>query len=407
MPSTPRTPVSDRSPPPVTHTMPSTPRTPAPDRSPPPVPTPPPPLETPPPPSPSSQPGDEYHTPPPSLADGSPREEASFPSDGPPKSPQLSPMRLAAPRLLPPPSPPTPTAQNGQGEEGGAKAAAREPLRLATGLARSPSSQRSLATATNSLSPSPSPTPPSPLTPAPVVDTSSSNNNRSGQSTPKRAETKVPLPLPSPAATAAVAVRFDPVEEAVTSPLHLGKARLDQQQEQHAAAAAENAGSSVPPDVAAVAAVGERRELSVTLRLATAVLSLAAFSVIASARTSGWAGDYYAHHLQYRYAVAVNVIVCAYSIAQSFGEIRRLISPRFIFRSMSSYYCSLFLDQALAYLLMSASSAAASRNDLWVSRFGTDAFNRKITSALWLSFIAFLMLALNAIISTANLFSMV
>jgi hypothetical protein len=107
-----------------------------------------------------------------------------------------------------------------------------------------------------------------------------------------------------------------------------------------------------------------------------------------------------------RYAVAVNVIVCAYSIAQSFGEIRRLISPRFIFRSMSSYYCSLFLDQALAYLLMSASSAAASRNDLWVSRFGTDAFNRKITSALWLSFIAFLMLALNALISTANLFSM-
>jgi len=133
----------------------------------------------------------------------------------------------------------------------------------------------------------------------------------------------------------------------------------------------------------------------------------------------------------------VNVIVCAYSIAQSLGEIRRLMAPRFIFRSMSSYYCSLFLDQAscsaapsilqlkslkllvcknssveatpqvLAYLLMSASSAAASRNDLWVSRFGTDAFNRKISSALWLSFIGFLMLALNALISTANLFSMV
>jgi hypothetical protein len=135
----------------------------------------------------------------------------------------------------------------------------------------------------------------------------------------------------------------------------------------------------------------------------------------------------------------VNVIVCAYSIAQSFGEIRRLISPRFIFRSMSSYYCSLLLDQAstlyrafpelkllvrkklnrwcsdprrccllqvLAYLLMSASSAAASHNDLWVSRFGTDAFNRKISSALWLSFIGFLTLALNALISTANLFSM-
>jgi hypothetical protein len=64
------------------------------------------------------------------------------------------------------------------------------------------------------------------------------------------------------------------------------------------------------------------------------------------------------------------------------------------------------LLQVLAYLLMSASSAAASHNDLWVSRFGTDAFNRKISSALWLSFIGFLTLALNALISTANLFSM-
>jgi hypothetical protein len=56
---------------------------------------------------------------------------------------------------------------------------------------------------------------------------------------------------------------------------------------------------------------------------------------------------------------------------------------------------------------MSASSAAASRNDLWVTRFGTDPFNKKINSALWLSFIAFLTLTANALISMANLFSMV
>ncbi|KAJ1284491.1 hypothetical protein BS78_03G208500 [Paspalum vaginatum] len=407
--------------------MPSTPRTPAPDRPPPPVPVPapppPPPLETPPPPSPSSQPGegyrtpplvaalpppletppspsppgDEYHTPTPSLDDASPREDVSYSlrrdGKGPAKSPQLSPLRLPSPSppLRPPPAA-APTGQEGTG------AAPRPQLRLATGLVRTPS-QGSLAT-TKSPSPSPSPTPPSPLTPAPAANGSS----KSGQSTPRRAEAWKP-PL-SPAAA-----RFDPVEEAVTSPLQVGngKARLDQHQQpqpqRHAAAAAED-GGAVPPDVAAVAAVGERRALSVTLRLATAVLSLAAFAVIVSDRTSGWAGDYFARHQQYRYAVVVNVIVCAYSIAQSFGEIRRLISRRFIFRSMSSYYCSLFLDQVLAYLLMSASSAAASRNDLWVSRFGTDAFNRKISSALWLSFIGFLMLALNALISTANLFSM-
>ncbi|KAG2599396.1 CASP-like protein 4U1 [Panicum virgatum] len=456
--STQRPPPPERPPPPV----PASASVPAPAK--------PPPLETPPPPSPSSQAGDEYHTPPPSL-DASPREEpGGFPRDGrgegaraaapptrsptphasppreepggfprdvrgegaraatpstrspplhasppreeaaglpsggrgeagaPAKSPQLSPVRLPAPHLLPPPASPSPSGRNGHEA---AAAPARPPqLRLATGLVRTPS-QGSLATRSPSPSPSPSPTPPSPLTPAPA-------GNRSGHGPPKqRAEAWKPPPSPGIAAP-----HFNPAVEAVTSPLRLGNAHhLDhhnQQQQQHAAAAAaaEN-GGAVPPDVAAVAAVGERRELSVTLRLATAVLSLAAFSVIASARTSGWAGDSYARHQQYRYAVAVNVIVCAYSIAQSFVEIRRLIAPRFIFRSMSSYYCSLFLDQVLAYLLMSASSAAASRNDLWVSRFGTDAFNRKISSALWLSFIAFLMLALNALISTANLFSMV
>ncbi|XP_062216607.1 CASP-like protein 4U1 [Phragmites australis] len=406
--------------------MASTPRTPAPVRPPPP-----PPLEPPP-----SPPGDEYHTPPPSLGEASPREETNSTNYGsePANSPPLSPVRLPLQHRLPPPN--SPTGQNGQESVTAAgPAAARPQLRLATGLVRTPS-HGSLA-----RSPSPSPTPLSPLTPAPAVARSPSPsptppssltpapvpaiNSRSGQSTPKRAEAWKP---PASPVAAAIAVQFDPVEEAVTSPLRVGKARLDQQQratvtsslrigkaridqqQRTAMAAAENgnaATTAVPPDVAAVAAVGERRELSVALRLATALLSLAAFSVMASARTSGWAGDDYARHEQYRYAVAVNVIVCVYSIAQSFGEIRRLISPRFIFRSMSSYYVSLFLDQVLAYLLMSASSAAASRNDLWVSRFGTDPFNKKISSAVWLSFIGFLTLAANSLVSTANLFSMV
>ena len=61
--------------------------------------------------------------------------------------------------------------------------------------------------------------------------------------------------------------------------------------------------------------------------------------------------------------------------------------------------------QVLAYLLMSASSAAASRHHLWVSRFGKDRFNDKINVAVLFSFLAFLALSGNAVISTANLFS--
>jgi hypothetical protein len=63
------------------------------------------------------------------------------------------------------------------------------------------------------------------------------------------------------------------------------------------------------------------------------------------------------------------------------------------------------LLQVLAYLLMSASSAAASRHHLWVSRFGKDRFNDKINVAVQFSFLAFLTLSGNAVISTANLFS--
>ncbi|TVU25441.1 hypothetical protein EJB05_27937, partial [Eragrostis curvula] len=102
------------------------------------------------------------------------------------------------------------------------------------------------------------------------------------------------------------------------------------------------------------------------------------------------------------YAVGVNVIICFYSFAQAFVETRRAILPGL--QTNSCYCITLFLDQAsrpsvLAYLLMSASSSAASRHHLWVSRFGKDSFNDKINVAVWFSFLAFLALSANALIS--------
>ena len=128
-----------------------------------------------------------------------------------------------------------------------------------------------------------------------------------------------------------------------------------------------------------------------------------------------------------RYAVGVNVIVSFYSIAQAFVETRRLISPWLW--STSCYCISLVLDQAslastfyqrnsrapwliglvslqvLAYLLMSASSAAASRNHLRANGFAMDRFRRNINAAVWFSFLGFLALAAHSLISMANLFS--
>ncbi|KAG8077350.1 hypothetical protein GUJ93_ZPchr0007g5465 [Zizania palustris] len=146
----------------------------------------------------------------------------------------------------------------------------------------------------------------------------------------------------------------------------------------------------MPRDVAA----GDKRKLSVALRVATAVLSLAAFVIIASAGAG--AGDPYNSYELYRYAEGVNLVVFIYSTLQAVGEIRRLVWPRSTSRSLSSYGVSLLLDQILAYLLMSASSTAA---------FGNDGpFNQKIVDGVWLSFLGLLALAANALISMNNLF---
>ncbi|KAL5220444.1 hypothetical protein ABZP36_025157 [Zizania latifolia] len=136
----------------------------------------------------------------------------------------------------------------------------------------------------------------------------------------------------------------------------------------------------VPRDVAA----GDKRTLSVALRVATAVFSLAAFAIM---NTAG-AGDPYRSYELYRYAEGVNLVVFIYSTLQAVGEIRRLVWPRSTSRSLSSY-------GILAYVLMSASSMAA---------FGHDTLNQKIIDAVWLSFLGLLALAANALISMNNLF---
>lgn len=63
------------------------------------------------------------------------------------------------------------------------------------------------------------------------------------------------------------------------------------------------------------------------------------------------------------------------------------------------------LLQVLAYLLMSASSAAASRNDLWISRFGADEFMDMANGSIAISFLAFVALASSSLISARNLFT--
>ncbi|CAH2043785.1 unnamed protein product [Thlaspi arvense] len=63
------------------------------------------------------------------------------------------------------------------------------------------------------------------------------------------------------------------------------------------------------------------------------------------------------------------------------------------------------MDQLLAYLLMSASSCAATRVDDWVSNWGKDEFTQMATASIAVSFIAFGAFAFSALISSYRLFT--
>lgn len=59
----------------------------------------------------------------------------------------------------------------------------------------------------------------------------------------------------------------------------------------------------------------------------------------------------------------------------------------------------------LAYLLISASSAAATRVDDWQSNWGKDEFTEMASASVAMSFLAFIAFALSSIISGYNLFN--
>jgi hypothetical protein len=63
------------------------------------------------------------------------------------------------------------------------------------------------------------------------------------------------------------------------------------------------------------------------------------------------------------------------------------------------------MDQLLAYLLMSASSCAATRVDDWVSNWGKDEFTQMATASIAVSFLAFGAFAVSALISSYRLFT--
>ncbi|KAK3018544.1 hypothetical protein RJ639_003901 [Escallonia herrerae] len=175
-------------------------------------------------------------------------------------------------------------------------------------------------------------------------------------------------------------------------------------------------------------------------RVCEVVLCLISFSVMAADKTQGWSGDSFDRYKEYRYCLAVTVIGFVYSgfqacdlgyylitrnhvishhlryhfdflmdqamlshLSTKLGLVRLIIDLKMWSRYKAAYILEGFFAHILAYLLISASSSAATRVDDWVSNWGKDEFTQMASASVAMSFLAFVAFAVSSIISGYNL----
>ncbi|KAL2528870.1 Uncharacterized protein Fot_21471 [Forsythia ovata] len=103
---------------------------------------------------------------------------------------------------------------------------------------------------------------------------------------------------------------------------------------------------------------------------------LVSFSVMAADRNQGWALDSFESYKEFRYCMSVNVIGFVYSGAQAIDLSHNLATGKYIvqYQPELRHYFDFAVDQIISYLLISASSSAATRIDDWQSNWGNDEF---------------------------------
>ncbi|KAF9667854.1 hypothetical protein SADUNF_Sadunf15G0066500 [Salix dunnii] len=145
------------------------------------------------------------------------------------------------------------------------------------------------------------------------------------------------------------------------------------------------------------------RELG--FRLGEIVLCLISFSVMAADKTKGWSGDSFDRYKEYRYCLAVNVIGFVYAGFQAYDLSYHIATGKHVIRHHRRYHFNLFMDQILAYLLVSAASSSATRVDDWQSNWGKDEFTKMATVSVVMAFLAFIAYAGSSLISGHNLYN--
>lgn len=142
---------------------------------------------------------------------------------------------------------------------------------------------------------------------------------------------------------------------------------------------------------------------SLGFRVLGLIFCLVSFAVMAADKTQGWAGDSFDRYKEYRYCISITVIGFVYSGFQAFIQAQLLVNGKQFIQHPIRFYFDFSMDQILAYLLMSASSSAATRTDNWVLNWGEDEFTKMASASIGMSFLAFFAFAFSCLISGYNL----
>ncbi|KAK4791376.1 hypothetical protein SAY86_031789 [Trapa natans] len=181
----------------------------------------------------------------------------------------------------------------------------------------------------------------------------------------------------------------------------------------NALAAARNAVSAEREDgkspVEAILRRSKARDLmsraALLARVLEAVICTSSFAVMAADKTEGWSGDSFDRYREYRFCLSVNVIGLLYSGFQVYAWVYHLMTGKHVIRSHLRDRIDFSMDQVLSYLLISASSAAATRVDEWVTIWGNDQFTQMASASIALAFLAFLAFAFSSLLSGYSLWT--
>ncbi|KAH7667503.1 Marvel domain-containing protein [Dioscorea alata] len=158
--------------------------------------------------------------------------------------------------------------------------------------------------------------------------------------------------------------------------------------------------SSADPAVTSVVRRWRREDLTekagLILRGLGTLFSVIAFVVMASNKHGDWQD--FDKYEEYRYLVAISVLAFLYSAAQLGRQVHRFSSGKDLLSPRTSVFVDFGGDQIIAYLLISAASAAIPMTNR-MRQGGDNLFTDASSAAISMAFFAFFALALSAMLS--------